>query len=145
MLQITVWKNCVNDKNSFDIVYPLKIAPITLNHSDGTGQSTYLFDTVNLNVLTHSDVCSFKLFDKMNWNKCIRTILYKWCNILVLKIIILFFMPLFIVIKKTLKYNCFYSHEKDITLSIDSELTMVTTNLEIILVFCIFCPLLYNY
>ena len=90
-------------------------------------------------VLRQEDVCSVS-FSAMDWNKCVRSFLYEWCNVLMMKMMIMMFMPTLIIIKATLFDK---ARKKETEIVIDTEYTMITTKLEIILVFGVFCPLLY--
>ena len=114
---VNLWIPC-NDPNTFQIFDELSNPPNP--------------------VLDHDDVCS--PFSDMDWNECIRSFLFEWCNVLMMKMVIMMFMPILIIVKETL---CRKYHGKESCIVIDSEYTMLTTKLEIIFVFGIFCPLLY--
>lgn len=58
-----------------------------------------------------------------------------------IKMIIMFFMPMFILIFQTLKRKIM--KETHTHIYIDGEYTMITSKLEMILAFGAFCPLLY--
>ena len=84
-------------------------------------------------------MCDFSWTD-IYWNKCLRTFLFKWSKLLMLKMIIMFFMPMFIITFQTLKRRITKGTHTQIY--IDGEYTMITSKLELILAFGAFCPLL---
>ena len=92
-------------------------------------------------ILHHDDVCSVSSVTEMDLNKCIRSFLRQWCDVLLLKMFIMMFMPIFIIFKKTVWDWKIRGKQSEIV--IDSEYTMLTTKLEVILVFGVFSPLLY--
>ena len=104
--------------------------------------SEYMMFMVSPNeqVLHHEAVCSTLSFAEMDLNKCIRSFLYQWCNVLMVKMLIMMFMPILIMIRETVSHRVWGKKRK---IEIDSEYTMITTKLEIIFVFGVFCPLLY--
>ena len=69
---------CLHESQSFDI----------------SREFTLGFWSTKVTLLKSSDVCSLLSFNNIKWNKCIRSFLYKWCNVLIVKFIILFFMPI---------------------------------------------------
>eukprot|EP01084_Bolivina_argentea_P085028 153714_1 len=136
-----LWIPCNNENNStspFNVTSELLPLNIILQLKPNVTSFRSGDVTIELNVLSHSQVC--KTFYNIDWNKCIRMFLFKWCNVLVLKIIIMFFIPIFIILYKTI-INKIYG--KNMIIFIDSEYTMIVTKLEIILSFGLFCPLLY--
>ena len=124
---VYLWTPCLDD-TSFDISVPLHI------------QTAFMEGYLELTVLHHEDVCQPLSLPHLNWNKCIRSFLYHWCNVLMVKMIIMMFMPIVIIFKKTLCRKVRGKHRR---IEIDSEYAMLTTKLEIILIFGVFCPLLY--
>eukprot|EP01084_Bolivina_argentea_P054742 100382_1 len=138
-----MWKPCVNNKDLFDIKHPMRISRSIFNATiqNHTGTLTLQENTKVFDVLRASDVCSVVSFNDISWNKCIRSFLNKWCNILMIKMIIMFFMPIFILLWKTIKSKV-CKNETSTTIKIDSEYSMVATKLEMIFSFGLFCPLL---
>eukprot|EP01084_Bolivina_argentea_P054744 100385_1 len=93
-----VWKPCLKHQSNvgssvFNITYILQSDLLNV----------YNIPPTKLQVLTKSDVCSSLSFNVINWNKCIRTFLFKWSNILIIKFMITFFIPICIIITKTIK------------------------------------------
>eukprot|EP01084_Bolivina_argentea_P259669 438219_1 len=108
-----LWNPCLNNVESFEISHPLVPSSTPFNYtfcSNGIynkwchGTNTFGFSPMELKILTHEQVCS--PFSDVNWNKCLRSFLFKWCNVLMLKMIIMFFMPVFIMISKIIKTKC---------------------------------------
>ena len=115
-----LWRPCL-DPSFLEILNPLS----------GEGHPDY--------ILKHDDVCSVSL-SNVDWNKCSRSFLDQWCSVLMVKMLIMMFMPIAIVLKQTLDRKL---RGKRTEIVIDSEYTMLTTKLELIFVFGPFCPLLY--
>eukprot|EP01084_Bolivina_argentea_P098644 177276_1 len=140
-----LWRPCVKERKKFNIQYELQVSKSTIYTLWAPNQPLSLaihFLPIPLDVLSSSAVCSVTTFQRIRWNKCIRLFLYHWCNLLMVKMIIMFFMPLCILLWKTLQSKV-CNDEKRKTIKIDSEYSMVVTKLEIIFSFGIFCPLLF--
>ena len=143
-----LWNPCLNDKSVFDVhivVQPSNFKTNNINNNLTDFVAVY-FPEIELNLLNSNQVCEQSLMNGINWNRCIRSFLYKWCNLLMIKMIIMCIMPLFVVFYKNLKaylLSKYHGNDKKITIKIDCEYAMITSKLEIIFIFAIFCPLLY--
>ena len=131
-----LWNPC-KDPTTFDVVVPLE----TQYGYDWFGVTISNPISLDLSVLQHDDVCALSSFGDLEWNKCIRSFLSEWCSVLMWKMVIMMFMPIGIILKKTLWDRKIRGKDRKIV--IDSEYTMITTKLEVIFVFGIFSPLLY--
>ena len=58
-----------------------------------------------ISVLTPNQVCKTLSFYEISWNRCLRSFLFKWCHVLMVKMIIMCGMPLFIIFYKLIKKN----------------------------------------
>eukprot|EP01084_Bolivina_argentea_P044024 81054_1 len=112
-----LWNPCLNDPYSFDMYGYLTPSNIIIN-STYIYAREYAFADIGLEVSYHSEICSSLTFNNISWNKCIRTFLFKWCNVLIIKMIVMFFIPIWIIIYKSIKIKIFsitkYKKEKEI-------------------------------
>ena len=127
---VLYWNPCIYEKESFDM------------SSEVISNSNYGYNYAsNVVVSTKESVCSIVSYPNIKWNKCLRTFLFKWCNVLMIKMIIMFFMPLVIVLIKTIKDKISDTSQHKIV--IDSEFSMIVTKMEYVLAFGVFVPLIY--
>ena len=105
-------------------------------------------------LVTPKDVCQpVKNLVDINWNKCIRSFMYRWCQVVMEKIIIMIFMPFFVIIFKTLRqklslrFCCIkwfkkkYGERGNRTV-IDMEYCMIINKLELVITFSLITPLI---
>eukprot|EP01084_Bolivina_argentea_P101658 182229_1 len=94
-----LWRPCADDKQSFNIEYLLFPSSIWVNYTSAPNTTTqdYVgFERTKLQILSDASVCSA---NNIKWNKCIRLFLYYWCNLLMIKMIIMICMPIFIIME----------------------------------------------
>eukprot|EP01084_Bolivina_argentea_P281772 482187_1 len=129
------WLPCISEKNSFKLSYVSK-----------TGIE---METIS----TFADFCQYRSLTDIDWNKCLRTFLYHWTYVIIIKLFMMMLMPLFILIGKNLyryivnklkKSKCFCIKYKycEMCISwipiltkiqIESQYIMIIENLELVM------------
>eukprot|EP01084_Bolivina_argentea_P200702 343172_1 len=131
-----MWPLCLQTNPSpFDI--QLVIEPTPYIASDGI----LSFSNITLNILDREQICLSRSLFEINWNRCFHSFLSSWTEVLLNKMIIMIFMPIFIVLFKLIraklisvlcsnrikeKYKYLIKNE----LEIDSEYTMIINKIE---------------
>eukprot|EP01084_Bolivina_argentea_P180416 311711_1 len=121
-----LWIPCLNNnnENAFDIAVPVSSIPYTQYFGTEQTDYTYLhFDSLPLQILSEKEVCdtiSIDDFTQRTMNRCIRSFLFEWCNVLMIKMIIMCFMPVFILCYKSIKRKLL-KQQRSNQISIDSE------------------------
>eukprot|EP01084_Bolivina_argentea_P274248 467390_1 len=96
-----MWKPCLtNNSSPFDI--NLSIQPPQYYGDD----VVINFDYIYLNILDKDQICLSRTLFEINWNRCFHSFLSSWTQVLITKMIIMIFMPIFIVGFKLLRRKC---------------------------------------
>eukprot|EP01084_Bolivina_argentea_P253302 425434_1 len=136
------WTPCddENMNNNFNLMLPVFInVPIAFSGV-----------TVNLQLLSPEDVCSTADIAEINWSKCIRSFFYNWTSVIIIKFIIMIFMPYINIIKKIIQAKIrklYYEYKGRICkeeprIKIDSEFAMIISSFESVITFSIISPLI---
>eukprot|EP01084_Bolivina_argentea_P089054 160765_1 len=131
------WKLCKTDNslNIYNEVLPrLYISDIL-----------YLYPPLTVQSMKHSNICQLRTFNNKNFRmeKCIRQYFFEWSNVMVNKLILYIFLPFVSLFGKILKkwfYSKVLKKNKRISVDVDSQFSMVTTLLEILVIYSIIVP-----
>eukprot|EP01084_Bolivina_argentea_P318803 552965_1 len=140
------WNNCNSqNKYQFDVNATITTQEVDIlgpNHKNAFWFAPQTMTFTNL--LTSKEVCDISIPSSNNVEKCMREFFDLWTNVLFESMIIMIFMPIFIVIFKVIRYKCAKNRENDNTfcIRIDSAYVMITNKLEICLIFTLICPLI---
>eukprot|EP01083_Nonionella_stella_P094359 264682_1 len=137
------WNECIDDPNSFTIVYE--------NTNPVTG---LVWD--NMVLLKHDDICSVKSANHINWDKCYRSFIYHWSQVIITKLCILVFMPILYILKVFLmrfilstncydkldhENNCFWKYFlNDNSIKIKHEYCMILNLFELVIAYSFQSP-----
>ena len=138
-LRTRSWDYCssMGDESRFNVDVALTSKAISTGSNEYLPPQQFYFN----DLLTADQVCSPKAPSSWNVSKCLREFWFLWTNILFELLMIMLFMPILIVLSKWMVHkihkNKNYKH-----LSIDSEYIMITTKLEICIIFGLVCPLI---
>eukprot|EP01084_Bolivina_argentea_P151415 264273_1 len=122
--------------------------PCRVNGNDFNIDTTYAtnqIDSFEAHVLTQNDVCNPKGINEIQFDKCIRSFFYQWSYVVMVKVIIMIFMPMFVILSRWIRRRTLGKCIKKWSINktaIDSEYCMIVTNLETVIIFSFICPLI---
>eukprot|EP01084_Bolivina_argentea_P015115 28269_1 len=139
------WNNCAqNEKGMFDIDGNIwtKAFRFEAKENDISNRLIIAIPMQFENLLRSDDICG--LSNNINISKCIRKFYDVWIPVLIRSILYTIFTPILIIIYKTIKNKIFSQrlNENHLYLSVDSEYIMISTKLEMCLIFSVMCPLM---
>eukprot|EP01083_Nonionella_stella_P106336 306667_1 len=123
-----LWKPCIDDPQQFDIADQVHISSYMF------GSHRVIFPPISIDVLSSTQICKSLSLTEIDFNKCLRSFLFSWSHVLVVKMITMVFMPILILYKRKimpyLKHKCkrHVAHKKN-TNEIDREYAMITVKL----------------
>eukprot|EP01083_Nonionella_stella_P003977 11446_1 len=133
------WSKCWIEHSELNIK-----TNIPLEIPGNNGVSAYSFaDFISINLLKSDDICGTFSVWKINWNKCLRQFSSTWIIILIQKVIIMHFMPIFVIGFKLLRWRIRKALKMATAIIIiDKEYAMILSKLEIMIVYAWIFPLL---
>eukprot|EP01084_Bolivina_argentea_P264069 447186_1 len=99
-------------------------------------------------LLSPQEICDpVNNFHAINWQKCLRQFYGKWSIIMIEKLIIMCVMPIFVIIFKSsrswfLGTICKWKKFQNKVITIDMEMAMILTKIEIMISYCLISPLI---